>query len=65
MGDWALNEVVYAIARAISNKCPNCPCCDGCDIEYEEDCIERIENWLNPIVAKIDFEEAAEYHFGF
>ncbi len=65
MSDWALEEVAHTIARAISTKCPNCPCCNGCNVEYEEDCIERIEDWLNPIIAKIDWGSAAEARFGF
>lgn len=39
-------EMLSKIASAISDSDCNCPCSEGCRVVTDEDCIERIENWL-------------------
>lgn len=38
--------ILLKIASAISDSDCNCPCSEGCRVITDEDCIERIENWL-------------------
>lgn len=47
-----MEEVLLKIAKAIEKQCGNggCPCHENCDVYSDEDCMNRIINWLLSIV---------------
>lgn len=51
------SEILHTIAHAIYDKCPDCPCHEGCDVNTDDDCFQRILNWLECIVLDIDWEQ--------
>ena len=51
------DEILYAIAHAIYDKCPDCPCSNDCNVDTDDDCLQRILNWLERIVLDIDWNK--------
>ena len=53
------DEVLYSVAKAIADKCPNCPCFEECRCkeEYIEDCVDRIYFWLDLVAKQIDWDK--------
>lgn len=40
-------NLLNSIASVISDSCPNCPCGKHCGVATDEECMDRILNWLN------------------
>lgn len=48
-----MEEALKKIAEAISNKCVGgCPCRNGCEVYSDEECINRIIDWIKSVIGK-------------
>ena len=49
-----MDEMLMKIAVAIEEKCGegSCPCKCGCEVFSDEDCIDRIIDWLKSVIAE-------------
>lgn len=47
-------DILMKMAIAIKEKCGDgsCPCKNGCNVYSNEDCIDRIINWLKSAIEK-------------
>lgn len=47
-----MDEMLMKIAIAIEEKCGDmgCPCKEGCNVFSDEDCIDRIIDWLKSVI---------------
>ena len=49
-----MDDMLMKIAIAIEEKCGegSCPCKKGCNVFSDEDCLDRIINWLKSVIAE-------------